>query len=329
VTREIWPLNASAYRRHALHADDRAWPESNCAVDLWIELLHTVGRDPIAALPFAFGIDFEGDQWTFFKPPFDDLRVLFGVDVIELNIWRSLAPHVETQVALGRPVIVEVDAHFLPDTASTTYRRQHAKTSIAVQAIDAAERRAGYFHNAGYFELDGADFDAVFRQGAVAETLPPYTEVAKLDAAPSPQGLALVGASLALFASHLSRRPQANPVRRFADRFAVDLDWLMTESLDTFHTYAFATFRQVGSAFELGSTYLRWLSARGESGLDAAASSCDTIAGTAKMLQFKTARAVNTRRPFDASPLLATMAAAWHDAMSALADRYAAEGQLT
>jgi hypothetical protein len=332
TTREIWPLNAAGYRRHAVHADDRAWPESNCAVDLWIELLHTAGREPIAALPFAFGIDFEGDQWTFFKPSSDDLRMLFGVGVVELNIWRSLVAHVETQIELGRPVIVEVDACFLPDTASTTYRRQHAKTSIAVQAIDAIERRAGYFHNAGYFELHGGDFEAVFRPdapGAASETLPPYAEVAKLDTGRPLQGRALTEASLTLLASHLSRRPVMNPVQRFADRFAGHLDWLMTEPLDTFHSYAFATFRQVGSAFELGASYLRWLSAQGEIGLDDAASSCDAIAGTAKTLQFKTARAVNTRRAFDASPLLATMAAAWHDAMSALADRYAAEGQLT
>ena len=40
------------------------------------------------------------------------------------------------QLALGRPAIVEVDAFYLPDTAGTSYRAAHVKTSIGIQAID-------------------------------------------------------------------------------------------------------------------------------------------------------------------------------------------------
>ena len=36
-------------------------------------------------------------------------------------------------------------------------------------SIDLAERRLGYFHNAGYFELEGDDFDGVFRLGLYAD----------------------------------------------------------------------------------------------------------------------------------------------------------------
>ncbi len=159
----LWDLDAAAYERHALHRGDRAWPESNCYVDLWVELLHTAGAEPVAALPFTLGIDLLGDQWTFFKFPPADLELLYGVEVVELNVWRSLPAHVSEQVVLGRPVIVEVDAFYLPDTAGTSYGVEHVKTSIAIQAVDEHAGRLGYFHNSGYFELCGKDFAGVFR----------------------------------------------------------------------------------------------------------------------------------------------------------------------
>ena len=71
-------------------AADRAWPESNCYVDLWIELLHAAGAEPLAALRFTLAVDVEGDQWTFFKFPLADLEALYGVSVFELNVWRPL-----------------------------------------------------------------------------------------------------------------------------------------------------------------------------------------------------------------------------------------------
>ena len=43
-------LNAGAYRRHALHASERLWVEKNCYVDIWIELLHALGLEPLAAM---------------------------------------------------------------------------------------------------------------------------------------------------------------------------------------------------------------------------------------------------------------------------------------
>jgi Domain of unknown function (DUF1839) len=122
VSLRVWDLDASGYRRHPLHCGDRAWPESNCYVDLWVELLHAAGAEPCAALPFTLGVDVHGDQWTFFKFPCADLELLYGIDIFELNVWRSLLHHVTEQLALGRPVIVEVDAFHLPDTAGTSYR---------------------------------------------------------------------------------------------------------------------------------------------------------------------------------------------------------------
>ena len=113
----------ATYVRHPIHGDGRIWAETNCYVDLWIELLHALGRDPVAALPFTLAIDFEGDQWTFFKFPLADLSDLYGLDVQELAIWRPLADHVEEQVTRGRPVargagfvlLARHGGHGLPD----------------------------------------------------------------------------------------------------------------------------------------------------------------------------------------------------------------------
>lgn len=323
--RWIWPLDAASYARHPLHRGDRTWLESNCYVDLWVELLHSSGLEPLAALPCTFAVDLEGDQWTFFKFPLAHLSALYGVDVIELNVWRPLVVHVEEQLALGRVSIVEVDAFYLPDTAGTSYHADHLKTSIGVQALDRAARRLGYFHNAGYYELEGQDFADLFRLDVTdLACLPPYVEVAKFQAGPPLRDRALVVASLDLLRNQLTRRPHDNPFRRYAARFRADLDSLAGVPLAHFHGYAFATFRQCGAAFELGGAYLRWLQAHGERGLEEVASACDVIATAAKALQFKTARFVSTNRSFDPTPMLDTMAHAWDETMTRLTARYGA-----
>src|SRR3954462_9463178 len=79
-------LAPESYRRHPLHGEGAAWPEKNCYADLWIAFLHTLGLEPLALMPFTVAVDFEGDQWTFFKPSLDELRSLYGVDVQELTV---------------------------------------------------------------------------------------------------------------------------------------------------------------------------------------------------------------------------------------------------
>ena len=44
------PARAAQAAPHALHQGERVWQETNCYVDLWIELLHGFGLDPRAAL---------------------------------------------------------------------------------------------------------------------------------------------------------------------------------------------------------------------------------------------------------------------------------------
>ena len=143
---------------HPLHATERIWTETNCYVDVWIEVLHALGLDPVAAAAFTLSCDFEGDQWTFFKYPPEDLRGLYGIEVAELNVWRPVVDHVGEQLALGRLCTVEVDAWFLPDTRGVSYRVEHVKTTIVPTRLDRAGRRLDYFHNAGLFTLDRRRF---------------------------------------------------------------------------------------------------------------------------------------------------------------------------
>ena len=317
-------LDPASYRRHAIHGAERIWAETNCYTDLAIELAHGLGHDPVAMLPFTLAIDFEGDQWTFFKPPTNDLHDLYGFDVQELASWKPLAEHVAEQVEAGHPVLVEVDSFYLPDTTGSAYRTTHGKTTIGVNDIDVRGERLGYFHNAGYFALDGEDFrELLLTQGIPHErVLPPYVEFIKWrrDYTP-PRGAALVGRSLEILRAHLARTPRDNPFPRFKARFERDLPWLMEQDIGRFHAYSFATLRQYGACFELASTYVRWLGEHGISGLGGPAGALQRIAEDAKAIQFQLARSMARRKPLDTSPL-DTMATQWDAALGELRARF-------
>lgn len=324
------PLDASAYRNHALHADGRDWVEKNCYIDIWIEVLHAHGLDPMAVLPFTLAVDFEHDQWTFFKPPHVDLWQLYGVDVQELTVWRPLIDHAVTHLAAGKLISTEADAFYLPDTQGTDYRTQHTKTTIVLHKIDVRARRLGYFHNAGYYQLDGDDFAGLFRLGLAHDPtfLPLFAECIRVDRAQALDGATLRVRSRELLRRALGLRPLANPVAAFAARFGADIEQLQTEGLARYHVWAFATIRQLGAAFELTALYLRWLEADpsgaagagGASGpLAPAAEAFASISAAAKTMILKAARAVNARRAVDFQPLLAPAAVAWQRGMDVLA----------
>ena len=311
--KRIISLDPGSYQRHAIHAESRVWPETNCYADVVIELLHGLGHEPVAALPFTVAIDFEGDQWTFFKFPDADLYDLYGVDIQELAVWRPLVEHIEDQVAAGRPVLVELDSFFLPDTAGSAYKLAHVKSTVGVNEIDAQARHMGYFHNQGYFALDGDDFRDVFQlDGLVHERmLPPYIEYLKTRPNFTPlRGAELASASLTLLKRQLTRVPPTNPFERFKTQFAKDLDWLMQADIAAFHTYSFANLRQYGACYELSETYLRWLTHNGVASLSPAIEAFHKIAETAKAFQFQLARSMARKRPLDLEPL-DTMATAW------------------
>ena len=168
--RSLFDLDASTYQPHAVHGSDRTYAESNCYTDIIIELLHGRGDEPLAALGCLVRTDFEGDQWTFFKPPPEDLEALFGIDIHEMQPYRPLPSQIAEQIDSGRTIIVELDSWFLPDTAATSYRSEHVKTSVAAEAIDLERSWLRYFHGPGLYELDGLTHveeirvDAVLRQ---------------------------------------------------------------------------------------------------------------------------------------------------------------------
>ncbi len=321
--KQILALDPRTYGRHLIHGGARTWAETNCYMDVWIELLHALGHEPIAVLPFTFAIDFEGDQWTFFKCPLGDLTDLYGLDVQELALWRPLAAHLEEQVERGRPILVELDSYFLPDTAGAAYKQAHVKSTVAVNEIDAAGHHLGYFHNQGYYHLDGDDFLDVLRLRGETDpaVLPPYAEFVKIRPATGRGGVSLLERSLQLLRRHLDLAPAENPFPGFRARLEKDLVWLLGEDLDSFHRYSFATLRQYGACFELSQTYLQWLASQGEQGLDEAIGAFRAISEGAKSFQFQLARAVSHRKPLDLSPLEA-MSGCWQRGTTALKARY-------
>lgn len=315
-------LRAEGYRRSPLHAQDRDWPETNCYLDVWIEVLSALGLPPEACLSYSVTQDFEGDQFTFFKVPLEDLEALYGLKVTELAIYDRVEAHVQTQIGLGRLSLVEVDSFFLPDTHGIGYHESHGKTTIAVNRMDPDARTMEYFHGLGLHRLEGDDFDGVFRLGAHAQPLPflPYTEFVKFpEELPGKEHVLRVAEDL--MRHHLARRPARNPVRAFAEVYPGQVAAVSERAFGFFHLYAFNTLRQLGANFELFSSCLDWFAGNGHSGLGESADLARSISGTAKTAQFKLARAVMRKKTEGLADGLAPAADAW-DALMAQLDAH-------
>lgn len=319
----VWGLDPSTYQRHSLHADHVAWVEKNCYVDLLIEVLHAAGLEPAAMLPFTLASDFDGEQWTFYKPPHVDLLTLYGVQLQELSIFKPLLEHVLFQASQGRVVLTEADAFWLPDTQATDYRKQHTKTTIGVESVDVEAQRLGYFHNAGYYVLEGEDFRQLFRLGFEPEPtyLPLFAEVASFRPAHSKSVQDLAESSKLLLKRWLAHRPVANPFPGFAAHVAEQVPLLRTRGMPAYHAFAFATIRQCGSGFELTSEYLRWLERASPAGWGDAAVCFEAISSACKALILKGARAMMSSKPSDFSQIFAEMGENWDAGMARLASR--------
>jgi hypothetical protein len=313
-------LDPTRYQRSPLHADDRIWPEKNCYIDIWIEVLHALKLEPRAIMPFVLALDFEGDQWTFFKPPHGELYELYGLDVQELTVWKPLLEHAVEPLPAGRLISTEADSFWLPDTAGTDYRRNHVKSTIVLNAIDVVAQRLDYFHNASFYRLEGEDFRNLFRVGAPADPsfLPLFAEFIRTERVRHESPVALARASRELVARHLTRRPKTNPVTRFAARFEQDMASLQEKGLDYYHQWAFGTLRQLGAAFELAALNLRWLTDHDALRADSAIEAFDLISSTCKSMVLKGARAVNAKRALDVATPCALVAEAWDKAIGSL-----------
>lgn len=320
--RQIFPgLDPRNYVQHPLHSSERMWPETNCYIDLWIEVLASKGLPPEAMFGFTLTQDFEGDQFTFFKVPLEDLEALYGIRATELAIFDRVERHIEAQLERGRICLLEMDSFYMPDTHGVSYKKEHGKTTVAVNRLDVAKRELDYFHNAGFFRLAGDDFDGLF-QHHLTETDPPflpYTEFAKFAARnPSPAHICRTAEKLLVF--HFSRRPDTNPIRAFAAVFPAQVAEIADRPFGFFHKYAFNTLRQFGANFELAASHLEWLD---KDRFEDAISHALRISEIAKTVQFQLARAV-TRRRFEAlTSVLDPAADAWDGLMAGLAAKLA------
>lgn len=309
-------IDPATYQPHALHASDRMWPETNCYVDLWIEVLSSFGVGPQAMLGFTLTQDFEGDQFTFFKVPLEDLESLYAIRTTELAIFDDVEAHVQVQIGRGRLCMLELDSYYLPDTHGTAYRSEHGKTTVAINRLDSNSRVMDYFHNGGYFRLEGEDFDGIFQRNRTSDALPflPYAEFVKFPRE-RPSGAHLRDEAQRLLRRHLARRPAANPIAAFAEVFPDQVEALADRPFEHFHKYAFNTLRQFGANFELLASHLAWLSPETwESEIAHALK----ISESAKTIQFQLARAI-ARRKFE--PLKAALepaSDAWDKLISGL-----------
>lgn len=312
-------LDPASYGRHVLHSSERMWPETNCYVDLWIEVLSALSLPPEAMLGFTLTQDFEGDQFTFFKVPLEDLEELYDIRVTELAIFDKVESHVGEQIARGRLCLVEMDSYFMPDTQGVGYRQEHGKTTVGINRLDLSGRTMDYFHNGGFFRLEGEDFDGVFQHGPPEGAPPflPYTEFAKFPKRATDAAHQRDVANR-LLKRHFARRPDSNPIAAFAEVFPRQVEAVAEKPFGFFHKYAFNTLRQYGANFELLASHLAWLNA---TGYEAAISEALKISESAKTAQFQLARAI-ARKKFD--PLATALdpaIAAWDRLMDDLGIR--------
>jgi hypothetical protein len=302
--------------RHSLHSRARIWPESNCYVDAWIGLLHTLDLDPLPMLLCALDSRFELDQWTFCKPSAFELATLYGVRVEELNIWRNTREHVQRQVSAGRVVLLETDSYFLPDTEGTSYRLEHSKSTIGITRMSSDRRELQYLHNVGAFSLTGADFDGVFDTGVTAAALPPFAEFADVAGATMLDLSTLRDRAVMLAQRRLSSSGAFDTVpnafhtwMRYADDH---LDGLAAGDLTHFHKWAFATVRQAGAMSDLLSRWCRWMSPN--DGWLRAATFFEEVARAMAAQQFRLARVPGGGRHPDLAATLAQCAPLWTEA---------------
>lgn len=320
-------LQPSTYTRALPHAEDRLWPEKNCYIDVWIGLAHGLGLDPLAMMSFLIAIDFEGDQWTFYKPQHSELADLYGFDVQELTVWKPLLEHAVEHLGAGKLISTEADAYYLPDTSGTDYQRNHVKTTIVLVEVDTEAQRCAYFHNTGLHWMTGEDFRKVFRVDAPVDPtfLPLFAEVVRLDRVVQHSTETLQSMAMVLLRRYFDRRPQDNPITKFGQRFAQELPALQSKGLAHYHAWAFATTRQMGSGFELAGLHLAWLAGSDTAAtprsraLTEASLALTEISAGAKAFILKAARAVNGKKPLDVTDQFAQWAAGWDRAMAAIA----------
>lgn len=318
-------LDAASYTQHHLHSGDRVWQETNCYVDIWIEIVAHLGLPPEPAGVCAFSADSLPGQWAFLKYQPDDLRRLYGIEVAEFNLWKSIEEHVLEHMAQGNLVTLESDSWFLPDTEGVAYGVDHVKSTIVPTRLDPEARTMTYFHNASLYALSGDDYDgALGKEGTISCTPQPYVELVRLDRVLPADGLAQRALDLAR--EHLARRPEDNPVARFSDQIREIAPTLKERGFDWYHKFSFSYTRQLGLTAQLAADACRWLADFATAELDeakreelrTAATELDVVSQEMKNLQFALAR-VTGGRTKDLEPALTLVTDTWGRAIDRVA----------
>lgn len=307
---------------HAWHASERIWSTTNSQLDVWIELLHTLGLDPAPVLLPTLCTDFEGDQWTLTGVSASDLWACYGISVTELCVWRPLLAHFVEQLDRGNAVLVEVDEFHLPDMIGSTYQREHVKSVIAVTGYDRHAHKLRYLHGAVCAEISGEDLDALLTAGIGSASLPPAASIVKLDrlATRTAAERATLGIALARF--HGTRIPSRNPVRAFSDALRVHGGWLAGGDAEHYQRWAFATLHQCGAAFEVSADICAWLADHGEP-VGGAVAHLRQVSFSARTLHQRLVRVAQSGRMPDVTHTLEDMARSWDAATEILRPRYA------
>ena len=208
-----------------------------------------------------------------------------------------------------------------PEPCIVSYGVSHGKTTVGVNRIDPAARQLDYFHNAGYFTLDGADYDALlspYRAGALP--LFPYVEIVKFDRAPPAADLRATAGEI--LREHLERRPGGNPFKAWRQVLPRDAAALAVRPEAFFHAYAFNVLRQAGANFGCLAAHLAWLDEGGHLGLADATAAAEAIAQSTKVLQFQLARAAARKRVADLDADVARLASVYDGLMASLTAQF-------
>ncbi len=312
-------LRPETFEQHSLHSSDSVWPNTNCYLDVWIEVLSSLGLDPVPALASAISADFIGDQWEFLKVRLEDLETLYGIRVGEYDTWRPILEHVEFQRRAGNLTIIEVDSFYLPDTRGVSYQLQHTKSSIVPVIVDPERETLTYFHNEGLHSLAGEDFRMIFGPEAAHGLVPkPYVELIRLDRLTQPSAEAI----WKVFSEHVARIAPDNPMESLNAFVLSQCGVLAERDLDYFHDFGFATTRQAGLTSMLAAAYCTRLAELEPPGggdasadLTAAAEAFQQASEAAKKLQFQLARVASGRSP-DLAPIMQTLAHSWAEGIA-------------
>ena len=208
-----------------LHAGERAYPETNCYADVSSSCCTPAATSRSRPWARTVRLDFEGDQWTFFKPRPEDLERSSASTSTRCSRTGRCRTQIAEQLGDGRTMTVELDAWFLPDTAATSYRTEHVKTTVIAEAIDLAGERLRYFHNAGALRARRRRLPRRLpaRRRRSDDVLPPYTELVRFDAGPRLAATALRDGGAPAAREPPRASPRANPFERFGDPLADDL----------------------------------------------------------------------------------------------------------